>query len=427
MRQIAFPMVAALLPVMSEIVLVLCWWLCTSAILTVGLKLRRFQVGREEEQAVKERNIRIPVCAPSINRLDVEAVSKCVQSTWISGTSEIVFEFERRFANYCGCKYGVATNSGTTALHVVLAALGIRPGDEVIVPAFTMIAAPNSVKYTGAKVVICDSESETWNLDPDQLSTLVTSSTKAIMPVHIYGHPANMDPILDFAEDHSLYVIEDAAEAHGAEYKGRRTGSVGRAGCFSFYANKIITTGEGGMVVTDDEGLAEKCRWLRAHAFGREGKHFYHEQLGFGYRMSGLQAALGLSQLERIDKFITVRRSHAKFYNSNLSELEDNITLPPEAKWAKNVYWLYSILLKDSFGMTRQDFMNELVRRGVETRTFFYPVNVQPVFSQEFVKRSFPVADMLSKEGVNLPSGSNLTNADVSHICNCIREIRKMS
>jgi perosamine synthetase len=376
---------------------------------------------------LNESKVSIPVCAPKLGQRDVSLVAKCVRSSWISGTSPYVSEFEDKFAKYCGCRYGVATNSGTTALHLVLAALGIGQGDEVIIPTFTMIATANAVTYTGAKVVIVDSEPLTWNINPESISSHITSRTKAIVPIHTYGHPADMDSILDVAKEHDLYVIEDAAEAHGAEYKGRRTGSLGHAGCFSFYANKIITTGEGGMIVTNDAELAEKANWLRAHAFGRHGKHFYHEALGFGYRMSGLQASLGLAQLERIDSFVDSRRKNARLYNSLLAELSSKITVPPEANWARSVYWMYSILLKDNSGLSRQDFMTNLADMGIETRTFFYPVHKQPIYSTHFSGQRFPVADDISKRGVNLPSGTGLTSRQISYVCECITKIMKRS
>jgi len=365
---------------------------------------------------------RIPVCAPKLDELDVKLVSECVRSGWISGTSEYVNRFEEKFAEYCGCKYGVATNSGTTALHLALATLDVTEGDKVIIPTFTMIATANAVTYTNAKPVLIDSESKTWNIDISKIEEKITNHVKAIMPVHTYGHPADMDPIVELAEKYSLYVVEDAAEAHGAEYKGKKVGSFGDLGCFSFYANKIITTGEGGIIVTNDEDLAEKAKWLRAHAFGRQGKHFYHKALGFGYRMSGLQAALGLAQLERIDEFVSIRRNNAKLYNALLSELEDKITLPPEASWAKNVYWMYSILLKDSFGMSREVFMKKLELEGIETRTFFYPIHAQPIYAK-YRGEKFPVADDLSRRGLNLPSGNNLTSEDVTRVSDCIKKL----
>jgi perosamine synthetase len=369
--------------------------------------------------------IRIPICDPKIDENDIQRVVECIQSTWVSGISKYVEEFEEAFAKYCNCKYGVATNSGTTALHLALATLNIKPGDEVIIPTFTMIATANAVTYTGAKPVLVDADENTWNLDTSKIEDKINEHTKAIIVVHTYGHPADMDPIIELAEKYNLYVIEDAAEAHGAEYKGKRVGSIGDIGCFSFYANKIITTGEGGMVVTNNEELAEKARWLRAHAFGRYGKHFYHEALGFGYRMSGLQAALGLAQLERIDEFISIRRNNAKLYNSLLSELGEKITLPPEAPWAKNVYWMYSILIEDNFGMSRDELMKRLEYEGIETRTFFYPIHVQPIYAKQYQGESFPVANELSRKGINLPSGNNLTADEIEYVCECIKKYAK--
>jgi perosamine synthetase len=369
--------------------------------------------------------IRIPVCAPKIGEDETRYVVECIQSTWVSGISKYVKEFEEKFARYCGCKYGIATNSGTTALHLALATLGIEKGDEIIMPTFTMIATANAIAYTGAKPILIDAEFETWNMDTSKVKEKITEHTKAIMPVHTYGHPVDMDPISETAENFGLYIIEDAAEAHGAEYKGRRIGNIGDMGCFSFYANKIITTGEGGMIVTNNEELAEKARWLRDHAFGKHGKHFYHEALGFGYRMSALQAAFGLAQLNHINEFVSIRRSNAKLYNSLLSELGGKITLPPEAPWAKNVYWMYSILIQNKFGISRDELMKRLEFEGIETRTFFYPIHVQPIYTKQYPRKSFPVANELSKKGINLPSGNNLTADEVAYVCECIKKYAK--
>jgi perosamine synthetase len=362
--------------------------------------------------------IRIPVCAPKIGKKEVEYVSKCVRSSWISCLSEYVSEFEDKFAKYCNCKYGIATNSGTTALHLALVTLGIGKGDEVIIPTFTMIATANAVTYTGARLVIIDSEKETWNIDTTKIEEKITKKTKAIMPIHTYGHPCDMDPIKELAEKYNLHIVEDAAEAHGAEYKGKKAGSPGDMGCFSFYANKIITTGEGGMIVTDNEEYAEKARWLRAHAFGRHGKHFYHEAIGFGYRITGMQAALGLAQLENIDNFVKTRRDNAKLYNSLLAELDDKIVLPPEAKWAKNVYWMYSVLTRNKG--VRDKLMCFLEEKGIETRTFFYPIHQQPIYKHLAKGSSFPVADELSDRGMNLPSGNKLAREEIEYVCDSI-------
>ena len=249
----------------------------------------------------------------------------------------------------------------------------------------------------------------------------ISDKTRAIMPVHIYGHPEDMKLIREIANDHNLYVIEDAAEAHGAEAHGKKVGGIGDIGSFSFYANKIITTGEGGMSVTNDKGLAEKMAWLRSHAFGRDGKHFWHEELGYGYRMSSLQAALGVSQVRKIEKLVQKRRSDARLYNSELREISERrlITLPVEEKWAKNVYWMYSILVDSKI---REKLMHFLGDQGIETRTFFYPVHKQPYYFERFKGECYPNAEKLSSEGINLPSGNALTEEDILVVTSKVKE-----
>lgn len=365
--------------------------------------------------------IKIPVAAPQITTSDVSRVTECLRSGWVSGISPYVEEFEKKFAEFCGCKYGIATNSGTTALHLALASLKIGVGDEVILPTFTMIATANAVKYTGAVPALVDSERDTWNIDPEKIEEMVTPKTKAIMPVDTYGHPADMDRIREVADRHGLYLVEDAAEAHGAEYKGRKAGSLGDVGCFSFYANKIITTGEGGMLITNDVSLAERAKWLRAHAFGRGGKHFYHEELGFGYRLSGMQGALGLSQLERAQQSVDTKRRNASLYNELLSVLGGKISLPPEAAWARNVYWMYSVLVRGSASASRNGLIEHLERDGIESRTFFYPIHSQPAYSSLAGRVPFPIADELSGNGINLPSGNNLTEAEIHTVCESVK------
>jgi perosamine synthetase len=367
---------------------------------------------------------KIPVCAPVLGERELEYLTKCIRSSWISSLGPFVAEFEGKFAQFCETQFGVTTNSGTTALHLALVALGIGKGDEVILPAFTMIASINAIEYTGAKAVLVDADRETWNMDVSAIRRKITEKTKAIMPVHIYGHPTDMDPITEIASELGLRIIEDAAEAHGARYKGRTVGSLGDVASFSFYSNKIITTGEGGMNVTEDEELAEKMRWLRAHAFGRGGKHFWHEALGFGYRMTSLQAAVGLAQLERIDDMIARRVDHARLYNELLGKLsEDKIVLPPEKKWARNVYWMYSILVSDQ--SKRDGLISWLSERGIETRTFFYPIHRQPYYAPRYDGESYEVADDISKRGINLPSGSGLTDEDISYVSDCVLDFFK--
>ena len=362
----------------------------------------------------------IPVSSPSVGDNEVEYVTKALKSSWISSISPSVKEFEEKFSHYSDTKYGVTTNSGTTALHLALAALNVNAESEVIIPSFTMIATANAIEYQRGKIQLVDADPETWNIDPDLIEEKINDRTRVIMPVDIYGFPFDADSISKIARDHDLTIVEDAAEAHGALYKGKKAGSLGEIGCFSFYANKIITTGEGGMCVTSNKDLAERMAWLRAHAFGRGGKHFWHEELGFGYRMSALQASMGLAQMEKIDEFVNKRISNAKLYNEYLSEIDDKVTLPPDSPGIRNVYWMYSILLQDK--KERDGLMNWLGSKGVETRTFFYPIHRQPYYSNRFAGQSFPVSDMLSDRGMNLPSSSLLTEEQILFICQAIKE-----
>ena len=373
------------------------------------------------EPGINKKKRFIPVCEPYLCGNELKYVTRCVKEGWISSIGKYVEEFERKFAKACGAKYAVACSNGTTALHLALATLGIGPGDEVIIPAFTMIASGNAVTYTGARFKLVDSEMATWNMDISQIEKAITKRTKAIMPVHTYGHPVDMDKILKIARKHKLYVVEDAAEAHGALYKGRKIGSIGDFSCFSFYANKIITTGEGGMITTNNRKLAEKARTLRGHAFSEE-RHFWHKQVGFNYRMTSLQAAVGIAQTEKFSQLVNLRRSHARLYSSLLNGVE-GLTLPPEASWAKNVFWMYGILVEDSFGMTRDKLRQELARAGVETRSFFVPLHFQPVYAGRFRNQRFPVAEDLCRKGFYLPSSSGLTKNEITYITNRIKNI----
>ncbi len=287
----------------------------------------------------------------------------------------------------------------------------------------TMIATANSVTYTGAKPVLVDSEPMTWNMDPTKIEEKITKRTKAIMTMHTYGHPTDMDPVIEIAKKHDLHLLEDAAEAHGAEYKGKRTGGLGDMGCFSFYANKIITTGEGGMVVTSNEEFAERARMLRDQAFEKE-KRFWHQHLGFNYRLTNLQAAVGVAQFEHIDEYVETRRRNALYYNSLLEKVE-GISLPPEAKWAKNVYWMYTILIEKNFGLNRDELMVRLKEKGVDSRRAFYPVHAQPLYAKQFAGQKFPVADQLSDKGVYLPSGNTLTKKQIDQVVETLISIQE--
>lgn len=362
----------------------------------------------------------IPVCEPTLSGNEIKYVLDCLESNWISSAGKYIPAFEEKFAAECDCKYGIACANGTVALHLALAGLGLEPGDEVILPTFTMIATINAVTYTGATPVLVDSEACTWNMDVEQLAGKITPKTKAIIPMHTYGHPVDMDPLMELAEQYGLFVLEDAAEAHGAEYKGRRAGGLGHAAGFSFYANKIITTGEGGMITTNDAHLAALTQNLRDHAFSNE-RHFWHKYIGFNYRMTNLQAAVGLAQTEQMSQFIEDRRRNAALYTELLKELPGIVT-PPEADWARNVFWMYSILVEDEFGLTRDQLRAYLARHGIETRTFFIPMHLQPIYHHAFKGQRYPVSEMLCQRGFYLPSASSLTYQQIRYIVDMMRQ-----
>jgi len=363
-----------------------------------------------------------PVTEPEIGEEELNNVIEAVRSGWVSSKGKFIEEFENLFARYVGVKYGVATSNGTAALHLALAALGVKPHDEVIVPDLTFAATINAVLYVGAKPIIVDIDPKYWCLSPSNIRGAITSRTKAIIPVHLYGHPCDMDAIMEIAERYGLYVIEDAAEAHGAEYKGRKVGSFGHVACFSFYGNKIITTGEGGMCLTNDEELAEKMKILRDHGMDPK-KRYWHNVIGFNYRMTNLQAALGVAQLSKIERFIEKKRKIARLYEEELSSIE-GITLHPEMSWAKCVYWLYSILVDRKLGISRDKLAEKLESYGIETRNFFYPLHEMPPY-QEYVNLSYPASSDISSRGLNLPSSVKLSEEDITYITRKIKEVLK--
>lgn len=364
----------------------------------------------------------IPVSEPLLGKEEMENVVKAVKSTWISSKGEFITKFENEFANYCDKKYGVSTSNGTTALHLALSALGIKNSDEVIIPVLTFIATANVVTYCNAKPIFVDSDLETWNIDSEKIEEKITKYTKAIIPVHLYGNPCNMKPILDIAEDHNLFVVEDAAEAHGAEYKGKKVGSFGDIACFSFYGNKIITTGEGGMCITDNEELAKRMRILKDHGMNPN-KKYWHDFIGFNYRMTNIQAAIGLAQLKKLDNFVRIKRRNARLYNSLLNDI-NGIILPPETKDAKSIYWLYSVLIEDEFGIKRDDLINGLNKNEIETRQFFPPLNIQPPYASP-TKEKFPVAEQLFKIGINLPSAVSIKKDEIKFVVDTILSLNR--
>ena len=374
----------------------------------------------------------IPVNEPRLGDRELSYVAECVRSGWVSSEGRFIGEFEEEWAGYCGMKYGIAVSNGTVALHLALACLDLKAGDEVILPTFTIISCAQAVIYNGGVPVLVDIEPRTWCMDVSQIEARITARTRAIMPVHIYGHPVDMDPVLSLAEKHRLAVIEDAAEVHGAEYLSgrdtsapiwRRCGGMGTISAFSFYANKIITTGEGGMILTDHCTLAEKARSLRNLCFRPE-RRFYHTTLGYNFRLTNLQAALGLAQLERIDEIIARKRWIGKEYTRRLRDVS-GLQLPIEETWARHVYWMYGVVLDESIGMDAQMFSRLLRERGIETRPFFLGMHEQPVFHKMglFHNEHCPVAERASRQGLYLPSGLTLTEEQLEEVCNAAKEV----
>jgi len=358
----------------------------------------------------------IQVCRPSTTSKEIVWVLKALKENRISSTGGYVEQFEEEFAKKIGSKYCVAVNSGGSALFLALWALGIRAGDEVIIPTFTMIATANAVDQCGAKPVLVDADWDTCNIDVKKIEKKITSKTKAILPVHIYGHPCEMDVIMRLAKKHNLFVVEDCAEAHGAEFRGKKVGTFGDIGCWSFYANKIITTGEGGAITTNNASLAKEIRQLKAYYFSPV-RHFDHQKIGWNYRMSSLEAAYGLGQLERMEELIAARISNANTYNVLLKDLVEDglIETPIEKMFARNVYWMYLIKV----GKERDRLMLFLEKNGIETRTGFFPVHWQKPYAES---GGYPTADKLGAESLYLPSSSDLTMQEIRTVVQKIKE-----
>ena len=374
----------------------------------------------------------IPVNEPMLDERDVDYVVECVRSGWISSAGRFLSELEERWAAYCGRRYGIAVSNGTTALQLSVACLGLKPGDEVIMPTFTIISCALAVIYNGAHPILVDSDPRTWVIDVGELRKKIGPRTRAIMPVHIYGHPVDMDAVMDVAEQYRLAVIEDAAEAHGAEYLSgrnssdpswRRCGSFGTLSCFSFYANKLITTGEGGMILTDDVELANKARSLRNLAFQPD-RRFYHEELGFNFRLTNLQAALGLAQLERMSAIVARKRWIAEQYMRRLRGRK-SLSLPAEEAWARSVFWMYGVVVGEKSGMDAKGVAEMLDKKGVETRPFFVGMHEQPALLRRglFAGETYAVAERLARQGLYLPSGLALTEEQIEQVCAAVCEI----
>lgn len=371
----------------------------------------------------------IPVCEPFLNGNELEYVTDCIKTGWISSAGKYVKEFELRFAEYCGAKYAVGVTNGTVAIHLALVAAGIGKGDEVIIPDFTMIATAFAVCYTGAVPVFVDAESETWNIDVTKIEEKISKRTKAIMPVSIFGHPCDMDEINALAKKYNLLVIEDAAESHGAEYKGVKTGNLADITTFSFFANKNLTTGEGGAVVTNSDDLYKKSLYFKNLCFPLDSpRNYMHNDIGFNYRISNIHAAIGLAQVEKADEYRRMRIRNHGLYKDILADVE-GITFQKNREYVLNVHWMNVILVDSTkFGKTRDQLIVYLSENKVDTRLLFKGMHTQPSLIKFGCDKSgsFPVTDMLSQTGFYLPSGSNLTEEDIKHIASLIRMFRNL-
>lgn len=373
----------------------------------------------------------IPVSEPHLTEQDVQYAMQAVRSGWVSSAGEFIDRFEDGWARFCGRRYGVAVTNGTHALQLAVACLDLAPGDEVIVPSFTIISCVLAVLENGGTPVLADVDPHTWCLDVEQVEQRITPRTRAIMPVHMYGHPADMDAVVDVAQRYGLAIVEDAAQAHGAEYlcqadgtnpTWRRCGSFGKASCFSFYANKLITTGEGGMLVTDDAQIADRARLLRNLGFSRE-RRFLHDQLGSNFRLTNLQASLGVAQLERVEELVARKRWIGAEYTRRLQGAT-GVQLPVEMPWARSIFWMYGLVISEEHGIDAAELARRLSGAGIETRPFFLGMHEQPALRCRglFVGEEYSVTERLARRGLYLPSGTTLRQEQIEFVCNAVRE-----
>jgi perosamine synthetase len=356
------------------------------------------------------RNIK--VAEPKLGGHEAEYVQECMTSTWISSAGPFIQEFEEQFAEVAGTRHVIATNNGTTGLHLALVALGVCPGDEVIVPSLTYVASANAVRYCGAEPVLADVDPDTMAVAPADVERRITPRTKAIIAVHLYGHPADMTALKAIADERALFLVEDAAEAHTATWQGRPVGCLGTVGVFSFFGNKVITTGEGGAVCTDDDELAARLRLLRGQGMDPE-RRYWFPVVGFNYRMTNVAAAIGCAQLEQLPQFLTRRRQIGDRYDALLKE-HPGIETPRTAPEATRVNWLYTVLLPDHFTAADRDLVIQKMNEdGIETRPVFYPMHELPPYQQQ---DTFPVSTMLSRRGLSLPTHVNLEDGDIDYV-----------
>lgn len=363
---------------------------------------------------------RISIANPVFNGNEKKYLMECIDTGWVSANGRFVTEFEEKFAEFCGTNYALSCSNGTVSLHLILAAMGIKPGDEVIMPTLTYIATANSVRYCGATPVFVDSVEGTFNIDPSKIEEKITDRTKAIMPVHLYGLAADMGPLMEISEKYNIPIIEDAAEAHGAEYNGKRVGGFGLAASFSFFGNKVITSGEGGMVTTNDGELYKRMKLLKGQAVSPE-KRYWHVDVGYNYRMTNMQAAIGLGQLENIDWHMGQRVRVAGLYGKHLQGLEEYVKLQEVPENCRSVYWMSNVILQDAVKKSRDQVMEEMEGCNIEMRPVFYPMHIMPPYYSGAGR--FPVAEKLGERGISLPSHAGLGEEEVKYICSCLKKI----
>lgn len=360
----------------------------------------------------------IPVAHPVLDGNEAAYVADCIATEWISSAGSYIGRFESAFADLVGVRHAASCSNGTSALHLALTVLGVQPGDDVLMPTLTYVATANAVRYCGASPVFVDSTPDTMNLDPEELERRITPRTRGIVAVHLYGHPADMHPIRAFARDHDLFVVEDAAEAHGARYRGEMCGSLGDLATFSFFGNKIISTGEGGMVTGDDETLDSAVRLYRGQGMQPD-RRYWFPVVGYNYRMTNIQAAIGLAQLENFKVHLTLRWEVARWYDELLGDLEPFLQLPVEHPWANHAFWMYTAVLTDAVAMERDELIERLSEDGIETRPVFHPMHTLPPYRDP--QAAFPVAERLAARGISLPTHGRLTKDDAAYVAERLR------
>jgi len=366
----------------------------------------------------------IPVNTPLIGDLEKEKLNECIETGWISSEGPQVSEFENNFSKIVNRKFGIAVSSGTAALDIAVAALSIGEGDEVILPTFSIISCSAAIVRAGAKPVLVDSRLDDWNMDVEAIESKINVKTKAIMVVHTYGLPANINPILELSKKYGIFIIEDAAEMHGQYYFNQPCGSFGDVSTFSFYPNKHITTGEGGMIVCDKKSISDRCKSLRNLCFQKE-KRFVHEELGWNYRITNLQASIGLAQITRLESNVRRKREIGMRYFQNLKNNNNLILQKPKTKYSHNIYWVFGMIIKEKFNKNAKDLMVELNKHNIGTRPFFWPIHLQPVFLKKgwFKGEKYSNSEIMAKRGFYVPSGLTLSNDQIDYVCEKVTKI----